>query len=59
MAAMALACDDDEDNADDGGDHKMVDNGAMYGNDLAFQPGSNGQLTISQRRGAESERQRC
>ena len=59
MAAMALACDDDVDNADDGGAHKMVDNGAMYGNDLAFQPDSNGKLTFLQRRGAESERQRC
>ena len=59
MAARALDRDDDEDDADDGSDDTMFDDGAMYGNDLAFQPDSNCKLTILQRRGAESERRRC
>ena len=36
MAARALNCDDDREDADDGNDDTMFDDGAMCGNDLVM-----------------------
>lgn len=51
MAAAALSRSGDEDDADDDCDDMMLDDRAVYRNDLAVQSGSNGKLTSLQQRG--------
>ena len=56
MAAMALSQGGDKDDADDDSDDIMVDDGAVYRNDLAVQSGSDDRLTSFQQRDDGLER---
>ena len=51
MAAAALSCGGDEVDADDDSDDAMLDDGAVYRNDLAVQFAFNDKLTSLQQRG--------